>query len=618
MSKGRFPTLHTSGGYLLSVGLLLLVLGVAVGQWSVSALGLSALALLCASYVGFALRVSLLWRRHLELLWWLPKAASSEGLVAHRPVEVQLTLRNLSPLRLSVSELRIFASRCVVSRSKVALLDLPPHSEAAAQLDLLVTQAGEWFIHGATVRLCDRLGLYTLEAYFPSALKLKVLPRQQPSVVLDVARSPVGVSEQRIGVHSLRQRGLGGDLRELRDYVPGDPFKLIAWKATARSPNGRLLVKELERETLRVHYLLLDMSVTMREGVPGQWKLDHALELCLSYARSVLDSGDRVGLVAFDGTIFRHLRPGDGPPQRLKLTERLLDTMNVVDENFVAMTDGELCAAVARYLRQQEGIDVRVRRPPPMDDLGEWAKIAVAPTGERYHLPQLVQAAQRLVQPSPGPTPAPPSSPGVEAGSGSRPELGQRPGGSPPSLPPEAAAGPSRSPGGAPGPVPEKAAGLASELLVLRRLCLQRGIELPYGQRSATGRAHGLAAALEQAAGTPGAQVVLISDLLGLLTDNHILSRAVALCRRRGLRLLCLRPEARRYLPKDLLAEPAAARATAIFSWEQSRQEAHMHRALAQLGFHVVAVGPEDGLAQILGRTTSNYLPQTKIARAGG
>ena len=265
-----------------------------------------------------------------------------------------------------------------------------------------------------------------------------------------------------------------------------------------------------------------------------------------------------------------------------------------------------------------EGIDVRVRRPPPMDDLGEWAKIAVAPTGERYHLPQLVQAAQRLVQPSPGPTPAPPSSPGVEAGPGSRPELGQRPGGSPPSLPPEAAAGPSRSPGGAPGPVPEKAAGLASELLVLRRLCLQRGIELPYGQRSATGRAHGLAAALEQAAGTPGAQVVLISDLLGLLTDNHILSRAVALCRRRGLRLLCLRPEARRYLPKDLLAEPAAARATAIFSWEQSRQEAHMHRALAQLGFHVVAVGPEDGLAQILGRTTSNYLPQTKIARAGG
>ena len=104
-----------------------------------------------------------------------------------------------------------------------------------------------------------------------------------------MSRTATGVSEQRVGVHSLRQRGLGGDLRELREYVPGDPFKLIAWKATARSPNGRPLVKELERETLRVHYLILDIGVTMREGMPGQWKLDHALQLCQSYSRSVLE-----------------------------------------------------------------------------------------------------------------------------------------------------------------------------------------------------------------------------------------------------------------------------------------------------------------------------------------
>ena len=549
MSKGRFPTLHTSGGYLLSVGLLLLVLGVAVGQWSVSALGLSALALLCASYVGFALRVSLLWRRHLELLWWLPKAASSEGLVAHRPVEVQLTLRNLSPLRLSVSELRIFASRCVVSRSKVALLDLPPHSEAAAQLDLLVTQAGEWFIHGATVRLCDRLGLYTLEAYFPSALKLKVLPRQQPSVVLDVARSPVGVSEQRIGVHSLRQRGLGGDLRELRDYVPGDPFKLIAWKATARSPNGRLLVKELERETLRVHYLLLDMSVTMREGVPGQWKLDHALELCQSYARSVLAGSDRLGFVAFDGDIYQHIIAGDGPVLRRRLTEKLLSVMHVVEPSFVAMTDGELFAAVARYLRQQEAIETRLASPPPHSDAAAWAQIAVAPSGERISRTQVVQAVRRLLK-----------------------EETRRGNVQP------------------------------SDEELLRLFCRERGIELPYGQRAAAERGRGLARALELAATMPGAQVVLISDLLGLSLDEPKLLQAISLCRRRGLGLLCVRPEARSYLPKSLLHDEEGARAASIFSWETERYEASAHKAIAMLGFQVIPVGPEDGFAQILSR----------------
>jgi uncharacterized protein (DUF58 family) len=617
--RGKQPTLTVRGCYVLSLCLVLLIVGVGCGSWPLAAAGLAVTTLLLCSYLEFAASAALLWRRHLELVWWLPRSASSEGLLAQRPFTVQVTLRNVSPVHLGLAELRVFGSRCLEVRSLLPPLPLRAGSEAKGTLEMKVAQAGQWFVHGAAVRLCDRLGLYTVEAYFPSALRLKVLPRSQPRVALPAARLFAGAPDQRLGAHTLRQRGLGGELRELREYVPGDPFKLIAWKASARAPFGRPLVRELERETLLTHYILLDIGVTMREGQPGQWKLDHALELCLSYARSALDSGDRVGLIAFDGTIYRHLRPGDGPPQRLKLTERLLDTMNVVEENFVAMTDGELCAAVARYLRQQEGIDVRVRRPPPMDDLAEWAKIAVAPSGERYSLPQLVQAAQRLVQPTPGaavpPPPSPsspppsPSSPSLGAGPGSHPELLPRSAGAPPAPPPE-------SPG--PEPAAAKQSAIASELAILRRLCLQRGIELPYGQRSASGRAHGLAAALEQAAGTPGAQVVLISDLLGLSTDNQTLTRAVALCRRRGLRLMCLRPEARRYLPKDLLAEPAAARATSIFSWEQGRQEAHMHRALAQLGFHVVAVGPEDGLAQILGRSTSNYLPQTKIARAGG
>lgn len=627
-SRGKRPNLTVRGCYVLSLCLVLLIVGVGCGSWPLAAAGLCTTTLLLTSYLGFAASAALLWRRHLELVWWLPRSASSEGLVAQRPFTVQVTLRNVSPVHLGLGELRVFGSRCLEVSGHLPPLPLHAGSEAKGTLTMKVAQAGQWFVHGAAVRLYDALGLYTIEAYFPSALRLKVLPRYQPRVALPVGRIAAGAPDQRLGAHTLRQRGQGGELRELREYVPGDPFKLIAWKASARAPFGRPLVRELERETLLTHYILLDIGVAMREGQPGQWKLDHALELGLSYARSVLDSGDRVGFIAFDATIFRHLRPGDGPPQRLKLTERLLDAMNVVDENFVAMTDGELCAAVARYLRQQEGIDVRVRRAPPMDDLAEWAKIAVAPTGERYSLPQLIQAAQRLVNPPAAASASSPSlgagepgaggspgAPGAPAGPGSRPELAQRPpGGSSPALPP--GSGPGSGP--AKGSSPDAGAGSPNDLAVLRRLCLQRGIELPYGQRSATGRAHGLAAALEQAAGTPGAQVVLISDLLGITTDNQILARAVALCRRRGLRLLCIRPEARRYLPKDLLAEPAAARATDIFSWEQGRQEAHMHRALAQLGFHVVAVGPEDGLAQILGRSTSNYLPPTKIARAGG
>ena len=100
-----------------------------------------------------------------------------------------------------------------------------------------VAQAGQWFVHGAAVRLCDVPWACTPSRLtFPSSLRLKVLPRHQPRVALPAARLVGGSADQRMGAHTLRQRGLGGDLRELREYVPGDPYKLIAWKASGPRP----------------------------------------------------------------------------------------------------------------------------------------------------------------------------------------------------------------------------------------------------------------------------------------------------------------------------------------------------------------------------------------------
>ncbi len=561
-NRGRFPALTTRGAYVLSLAIVLLILGVGYGSWTLSLTGLCCVTLLFTSYLLFAMRVALLWRRYLELVWWLPRAAANEGLIAHRTFEVQVALRNLSPLSLGFAELRVFCSRCVVVSRTLAPVELLPRRQASARLELRALQAGQWMIHGAAVRIWDAFGLYSIEAYYPSALSLKVLPRSQPRLALLPTRMRGGGGEERIGMHTLRRRGLGGDLRELREYVPGDPFKLIAWKASARAPMGRPLVRELEREMLLLHYILIDIGATMREGRPGQWKLDHMIELALGYAGSALAEGDRVALVAFDGSVYSHLKPGDGPPHRLRICERLLSLMNVVEDGFVAMTDGELVAAVARYLRQQEGLDARVRRAPPMDDQAAWAGIAVAPSGELFEIAPLLAAARRLLPP------------------------------------PSGAASEGASPTG-------KTA--SSELALLRQLCRHRGIELPYGQRSSGSRAQGLAAALELAAQQSGTRVLLLSDLLGMDSDEHsqALSRAGALCRKRTLQLTCLQPTARRYVPKELFDDPASARAAEIFGWEQDRQEARMHRMLAKIGCPVIAVGPEDGLVQIFARAAS-------------
>ena len=105
-SRGRRPNLTLRGCYVLALCLVLLIVGVGCGSWPLAAAGLGTTTLLLTSYLGFAASAALLWRRHLELVWWLPRSASSEGLVAQRPFTVQVTLRNVSPVHLGLGELR--------------------------------------------------------------------------------------------------------------------------------------------------------------------------------------------------------------------------------------------------------------------------------------------------------------------------------------------------------------------------------------------------------------------------------------------------------------------------------------------------------------------------------
>ena len=60
---------------------------------------------------------------------------------------------------------------------------------------------------------------------------------------------------------STLHRGHGGEFWGVRDYRPGDPARLVAWKRSARGlPSGKLAVIELARETHPPFVLALDLD----------------------------------------------------------------------------------------------------------------------------------------------------------------------------------------------------------------------------------------------------------------------------------------------------------------------------------------------------------------------
>ena len=349
----------TRTAWAASLGVaLLLALGTLTVSWPVVVLGGAAatgIALCLAMTMPLGRRV----RRHrLEFAWWLAHAEPGSGggaVVPGKPFDVRCFLRHRGSMRMMLGRLEPLApggARRVDEDGDV--LALGPNARTEFTFRVVAPAAGRVVLHGLAVTLPGPLGLFEVPLYFPNPLVIKVLPRAALRT-RSAPRTITGLPVERSGASLLSPAGSGTELRELRELRPGDPYKSIAWKASAR--RGRLMVREVEQEVQETRYVIVDVSGTMRGGEPGRRKLDFAVEAAAAEARRTLDAGDRIGLITVDGRILTHVAPNDGRPQLLRIFEALLDATEAVDEDLTDVDDAEVTAIVGRYVRQQDGVD---------------------------------------------------------------------------------------------------------------------------------------------------------------------------------------------------------------------------------------------------------------------
>ena len=550
------PALTPTGLALAVVGAAFTLAGAALAAWPLIALGLTQISLLFFLYVMFVPAGAMLRRRNLELAWWVPASESSGGaLVVDRPLSLRIMLRNRSPFHLIVRQMRIVASSAIkLERQRLLRALVPPRREVRLRLSATPRSSGYWFFQGVLVQVTDRFGVFELQLYYPSLLGIKVFPP------LGLIRQPIpfsprtGASHEHVGTRLLRQRGLGSDLREIREHIPGDPFKNIAWKATART--RKLMVRELESEILVTHWLLLDISSTMRSQRPGRAKLDYGLGLCAALARIALDAGDRVGMLTFDHRIYSQVKPGDGQDQLYRLVERLIELNNVVDEDLTDPTDQELISSVAEYLAYQEGAAVSVRGKLPDGVSPGEAGVLQGMRGQLFNAEALTRHMRE----------------GIEKRADKIPRGWQR------------------------GIVAS-----SEEARLMRLFCRLSGLEIPYRQHSPlVSKERGMAEALQRAGASRRSQfIVLVSDLEEISEDRMVLD-AMRLARRRGHGIVVVAPSTPDFFPEA--HSPHGRRVAAIFSARSRRKRALMANRIESLGVPVLTAGPRDALPLILKR----------------
>ncbi|QDU21535.1 DUF58 domain-containing protein [Urbifossiella limnaea] len=175
---------------------------------------------------------------------------------------------------------------------------------------------------GVRVRVADVHGFFHVRRFLRDEVETLILPpftdeegRQRADKRMNTLPPPGG--------HRLRRPGSGSELLDLRDYIPGDPPKMIAWKASAR--RDRLITKEYESDVPVRAVLFLDTSEGVRLGPPGTTPLARMAALASGVAQAAAANRDLVGLTTFDEEAALALKPARTRIHMLDMMRRLAE-----------------------------------------------------------------------------------------------------------------------------------------------------------------------------------------------------------------------------------------------------------------------------------------------------
>ncbi len=103
------------------------------------------------------------------------------------------------------------------------------------------------------------------------------------------------------GLRKIRRIGHSYEFDQIKNYVLGDDYRSINWKATSRQ--SKLMVNLYEDERSQQVYCIIDKSRSMKMPFNGLSLLDYAINTSLAISNIILKKYDRAGLITFSDKI---------------------------------------------------------------------------------------------------------------------------------------------------------------------------------------------------------------------------------------------------------------------------------------------------------------------------
>ncbi|HEY3789256.1 MAG TPA: DUF58 domain-containing protein, partial [Urbifossiella sp.] len=238
--------------------------------------------------------------------------------------EVRVRIENGGPVRIPfiVFEDRLPQVAQLIDGDNEETADVSADEPARIRYSLKAPAPGILRFEGVKVRIADLHGFFFHRAFLHDETEYLILPpladdegKQRADKRFNTLPPP--------GIHRLRRPGSGGELLDLRDYRPGDPPKMIAWKATAR--RDRLITKEYESDVPVRCVLFVDTSDGMRIGPPAHTPLAYMSGIASGVAQASAGNRDLVGMTTFDEFESQSIKPARTKIHLIGILRRLAE-----------------------------------------------------------------------------------------------------------------------------------------------------------------------------------------------------------------------------------------------------------------------------------------------------
>lgn len=231
---------------------------------------------------------------------------------------VQLFCCNRSNMKLGVELIEELPVQFQI-RDFTRSFSLKKGQEKKLVYELRPVERGEYLFGMIILLLKSPLGLVARRVIIPAEQSIAVFPS-----IVQMKRLELMAFDrfsQIKGIKKMRRIGHSYEFEQIKNYVKGDDYRSINWKASGRKAG--LMVNQYEDERAQQVYCVIDKSRAMLMPFDGMSLLDYSINSALALSNIVLQRHDRAGLISFSDKIGATIKADSHPSQLNKILQAL-------------------------------------------------------------------------------------------------------------------------------------------------------------------------------------------------------------------------------------------------------------------------------------------------------